>query len=263
MRSVILVTGLAACSPAAVGPTGADGAPGESCSVAQNDDGSATITCPDGSTATVAAVPSASCTIVDDGESRRITCPDGTSADISPEATVTCVGGFSPQSDAELLALQNCDVIDGDLTFVIASGPSTFEALRGLRRVTGTFVLIDVATPLDGLAGLEHVGFLLVQSVDHSAFSLPALATIGPSRDGSDGGLKIFDNPSLSALDLGALATIDAGASGTINVFNNPQLPQCEVDQLLERTTSTCRADAGVEPPQPVCTGNDTDGTCG
>ncbi len=81
---------LAACAGEAgtAGSSGADGAPGatggggQPCTVTQNADGGATITCPDGTAVTVAAP--GGCTIRDNGDgTKTVSCQDGTGAVIS------------------------------------------------------------------------------------------------------------------------------------------------------------------------------------
>jgi OmcA/MtrC family decaheme c-type cytochrome len=75
----LLVTGLLI---ALAGCTGKDG---NSCAVRQNGDGSATITCADGTTATVpSGSDGASCTVVDNGDgTKTIACEDGTTVTVA------------------------------------------------------------------------------------------------------------------------------------------------------------------------------------
>jgi hypothetical protein len=60
-------------------------APAKPCTVKQNTDGSATITCPDGSHATVkSGTNGSSCSVTDNGDgTKTISCTDGTTATVS------------------------------------------------------------------------------------------------------------------------------------------------------------------------------------
>jgi len=74
----LLALVLAGCS----GEAGKAGAPAAACSAAVADDGTITVECPDGSSATL---PPGSCEeIADDAGTRTIRCPDGTEAVVQP-----------------------------------------------------------------------------------------------------------------------------------------------------------------------------------
>jgi hypothetical protein len=89
MVLICMVT-LVACS-GSDGKNGADGAagtPGTSCTVKDNGDGSRTISCEDGTTATVSdgkdGQDGASCTLKDNGDgTKTISCDDGTTATVT------------------------------------------------------------------------------------------------------------------------------------------------------------------------------------
>jgi OmcA/MtrC family decaheme c-type cytochrome len=82
---LLLVAGLAAALSACTGSAGTDGT---SCSVTNNADGTATITCTDGTSVTVAnghdGSDGASCTVEDNGDgTSTISCDDGTSVTVT------------------------------------------------------------------------------------------------------------------------------------------------------------------------------------
>ena len=83
LRLVLLVSLACACE----GPAGPAGASGDdaSCSVVDNEDGTKTITCDDGTSVTIGdGTDGQSCTVVDNGDgTKTITCEDGTSVTIT------------------------------------------------------------------------------------------------------------------------------------------------------------------------------------
>ena len=112
------------------------------CSVVDNGDGTATITCPDGSTALIdnRVSADASCTIADNEDgSSTVTCDDGTALTVGPEApcwvtnnpdgtsTIECTDG----STVTLGGDEPCTLLDnGDNTTTIDCAGTSFVVAR-------------------------------------------------------------------------------------------------------------------------------------
>lgn len=152
--------------------------------------------------------------------------------------------------DAAQLAALSCDVIDGSLRL----GGGEIDSLSGLatiREVTGslqviatgnlTSIELPVLKVIDGTnipAGLEPLLFLSLPDV--VSIRLPLLQTVG-------GNVNISLNPSLMSIEMDSLESVD-----TLQIGNNPMLPQCEVDAIVERVGASCS----------VCVGNDEAAVC-
>lgn len=152
--------GLAACGGGEDGKPGEAGASGESCSVEQQPDGSAVITCPDG---TMAEVEGGAPTGMGGGGSEPAGCSvedneDGTATltcgDDDPVTLVTCAGGTYKCSgdtlercgDAGWAAEEECDPGDCNVDGGYC-GPAD-----------GTFRLVDGDEPHEGRVEVFHDG---------------------------------------------------------------------------------------------------------
>jgi OmcA/MtrC family decaheme c-type cytochrome len=182
---------LVACSgdDGAKGAKGNSGAPGQPCTVASNADGSATITCPDGTTVKVPAGTKGdpghdgdagpagppgdsgvSCSIVDNKDgTKTITCTDGTSvtvqstlkilgdlssaeiAALDPELTITGVD-FSPADGKPVVSMKITDKSGNPL--------AGFDSLTTGAGVTWRFALLKLDANVNGSANDTWVSYL-------------------------------------------------------------------------------------------------------
>ncbi len=106
---------------------------GSSCTVTQNADGSATILCGDGTTATVPVGPSpgASCTVTDKDGSKTITCSDGTSVTVSngTPGTPGTPGPTGTTGTPGNLAITNFHGVDHLLSDMLATSNKYFVTI--------------------------------------------------------------------------------------------------------------------------------------
>ncbi len=134
-----------------LGACGHNGKDGSSCSVVESTDGSATITCPDGSSYTVGngtngtnGANGASCTVLNNPDATAtITCPDGTMATVGTPQTqyasvLTAVSEGNPEGR----------IVLAGSTMQLAS-KYRFSALREGFTVRKLTVINDVSGPFD------------------------------------------------------------------------------------------------------------------
>ncbi len=139
--SLILIALLAACE----GPAGA---PGESCSVADNGDGTKTVTCPGSSPVTIAngdpGADGTSCTIADNGDgTATISCTDDTSVTITQPTSCAVADNGDGTKTISCPGSAPVTVSDGSSCSVInsADGTSILSCTDGSRVV--------IAQPID------------------------------------------------------------------------------------------------------------------
>ena len=261
-----LVLASVACGPTEVadprlGASGRDGTDGKPCTVTENDDGSATITCPDGTSATVRAPEP------EPGEPG----PQGPQGEPGEPGAPGPSGGVEP----------TCDVLEGDLVIETSADVDTFKLL-GCRRVAGSITVSEQAdlSSLDGLASLEevdgdvrvspcitaagqvpcekrldlvglanvqriggnlHIGRNVVDVSFASLVEVGGLTVIGLDAQNIDGfahvttignrGLQIRQMPNI--VNLAGLRSLRSVA-GDVFIVDNPQLPQCVVTNELD-----------------------------
>jgi hypothetical protein len=258
MRSTIVAvsafTVLQACSGPA-GEPGEDGAPGRSCTVAQNPDGTATITCPDGSSATVtpgepggdgsdgadAAVrlseeaPGPSCAF---GGTRIEVGTDDDGNGVLDDVEVDDTLFACNAADAEGIAIVGDVVIDE---------PLDLGALANVRSITGNLIVTSDQVGQLHLPVLEEVtGRLDVSgAAGLSAISLPRLSTLGEivTREGGGGAPLVAAALNLTQIELPAATRIGRIVIGSVfdretiplDVLSLPSLE--EVDQLFLTNT--------------------------
>jgi len=168
LTQLIVATGLVPClvlygCTGADGKDGANGTNGTSCTVAANTDGTKTITCDDGTTATVA--DGVSCSVADDGAGNKtITCDDGTTA------TVTDGNSCTVSTDNDGNKVITCD--DGT-TATVADGTSCTVANDGSGTTTITCDDGTTSTVTDG----QDVDPTTVTDIQDQ---LAELAKVGP-----------------------------------------------------------------------------------
>ncbi|HUU00529.1 MAG TPA: hypothetical protein VM425_03715 [Myxococcota bacterium] len=223
------------------------GGSGGSCTVADNGDGTATISCPDGTSTTVSSGQDGqdgqngvSCSVADNGDgTKTISCTDGTSVTIDDgqdgdstlvvnevlqEGDPNCpVGGIAVHTgiDGDGNGLLEGDEITG--TSYLCNGqdgngtlPS--GVLHGSYTIRNSIdaYLISLIT--------EITGDLVVDAPGLADLSLPALAAVG-------GDLSIDNNAGLTSLYLTALTSVE----GDLYIYNNVVLCNSLVIALLDQ----------------------------
>jgi hypothetical protein len=172
------------------------------CSVTQAADGSATISCPDGSHATLPANAGSSCSVADHGDgTATLACSDGTTAVIPGRLPKTVHGSITVASSLDLMRLVGVEVIEGDLAIQRMHG-LTELSLPSLRRVEGQLQINgqDTVTRL-ALPVLTYAGGLMVDTGDVlTSFEMPLLERVGD--------LKLYWQLSVPRLELPALASV-------------------------------------------------------
>ncbi len=180
------------------GPAGANGSAGTSCTVTDNGDGTKTITCTDGTSATVSngapGTNGTSCTVVDNPDSTRtITCTDGTSVTVSD-----AVVDYTLLSDAERL-----DALPG-VVITSVTVPTDGRPLvsfkvsdrkgNGIQKlvpgsvagtVTFRFALLKLAAGVNGSANSTWVGYMGASATSTSSSETAAAANLTDNGDGT------------------------------------------------------------------------------
>jgi hypothetical protein len=171
---------VASCSgdkgaPGAPGADGTDGTDGTSCTVVDNADGTATISCEDGSTYTVGdgadGADGASCTVRDNGNgTKTITCGDGTSVTIADGAAGQDGGNVEVANfHGEQFLLSTGEYAEGK-RFVDAAITGATADAAGV--VTVAFTVSDAAgVPVVGLPGVQALIAKLVPASGGNAWS--------------------------------------------------------------------------------------------
>jgi hypothetical protein len=190
-----------------IGPKGQDGVP---CTSEENADGSFTVTCPDGTSATTGGPEPA--------EDAGNAVFDG--------------GGGDAGSDAE------CPTVIGSMTI---ENSWDVDAISGYCRVTGDLRIIAAGlTNVDGLAALQSVGgeLRIESNTAMTAVRLPALTAVG-------GTLAFWDNDVLTSVDLPALAStggsLYVGAMATMTAIDLPLLETIGGDLTIRDNPSLTR----------------------
>lgn len=126
----------------------------EPCTVTQGADGSATITCPDGSTATVEAPPKNACTINEMDGKKVLQCGDDTAVLAENGTCDTLVGDYTIQNslDVQRFAEYGCTAIDGNL---VVNNVGTCEGLASIKTITGSLTINR--TKLKSMACFENL----------------------------------------------------------------------------------------------------------
>jgi len=115
-----------------------------------------------------------------------------------------------------------CTSLDGSLTL---SGTVSDISSLGCMTVLGELRIESTElTDLSGLARLEELGTLEIQAA-------PELTRIGLGQLRELRRLALTGNPTLEQLDFAELTEI----FWTVDVTENPSLPHCEVEELLEQ----------------------------
>jgi hypothetical protein len=191
MRLLSLLA-LAACGVPAAAP----------CTVADHDDGTATITCPDGSSATVGTP--------DDTEPADDTEPrDDTEPPVDPD------DGCGP-----------VPVVFGD---VVVCTNVDLALLRCVTRITGSLTIVNTQVPdLADLNDLTEIGGALEIRTDAALTSLDGLASL--ARVG--GNVSVEGNPALVRAALDALAF----GGGNLDLKRNAALETLSFASLVDLT---------------------------
>jgi hypothetical protein len=133
----------------------------EPCTVSQGADGSATITCPDGSTATVPAPPKTACTITEMDGKKMLKCGEDTAVLAENGTCDTLVGIYTVANslDARRFGEYGCTKIEGSM---IIRNTDSCEGLESLESIDGTLTIETTKlNSLDCLENLESVTTLL------------------------------------------------------------------------------------------------------
>jgi hypothetical protein len=111
----------------------------------------------------------------------------------------------------------------------------------GRKASRNLYILSNVTLPSVRLPSLRSVGTLTILECEAIIdVDMPALEIVEDQ-------LSIYGSPNL--LTLHSLPSLEM----TSSVFENPQLPQCEVDAIAERIGISCVS---------LCSGNDEQATC-
>jgi hypothetical protein len=209
------------------GTAGTQGEPGPAaapCSVAVEDGGAVRVTCPDGSSAVVAAPPATlvrldeeapgdSCrfggTVISSGQDRN----DDTmlADDEVDDSTIICSSpsycfGDVAISDASAVdVLSDCQIVVGNVSVTGAS--IDLSVLQDVIEVQGDLVIREMPalTSMQGLENLREVSGLVDISLNAALVGLDGLGRLDRA-----GNLKIFRNPVLQDLEgLPSLRTVD------------------------------------------------------
>jgi hypothetical protein len=214
------------------GEDGQDGEDGESCSVSEPEEGTKLITCTDGTSVSVhdgeQGQTGYSCSVVDNGNgTSTVGCEDGTSATVKDGELCE----VTPNGDGTkvIISCPNDYVVEGEAVIegMISILDSVTEALvRNYSIITDSLYLNSKSMSSIDLPNLREIGNLLwMDTSSIETVELPAVTSIGE--------VGIFGNDNLQMLDLSALEEV----SGDFRVTNNPNLPTCEIDELLARIT--------------------------
>ncbi len=244
------------------GPTGKDGGGGSqggSCSVTQNDDGSATITCEDGSSATVGSpgaeapptrlrfsvvLPGAACLVggtrveagADDDGDGLLDDAEVEDTQILCDEPLMYPGDFVLDDSSDAAALNAYDGVAGDLT---VSDLDVAVMLPRLRTVEGDLHVTDNAVPLSLPVLGEVGGDVTLSGQSASGLQLPALATVG-------GCLELGAEPGFTSLPL--LESVDSllidGAGGALAF---PVLTTIAADAVIDASDLTALALPALE----------------
>lgn len=115
-----------------------------------------------------------------------------------------------------------CSWVQGEL--YIHDGVSTLEPLGCLQRVDSFVALVETsASDLSGLSALhESYGLAVIGNSQLTTINLPTLETVDE--------FYVSDNPVLVSLDLPNLIQMV-----WMDVYNNPLLPECQLEALQEQ----------------------------
>lgn len=240
------------------------GANGSSCSVADNENGTKTITCEDGTNAIVsdgsAGADGKTCTVTDNGDgTATLVCTDGTQAIVATPFSGVLEGDYSIKNSLDVALIRNVTEINGDLIIGPNSNPTEI-VLPDLEVVQGDFEggsMFGVTTL--SMPNLNEVGgWMSIGQTD--LVDLSGLADLT-----SAGRLSVFGNASLTSLGLSSLASI-TGVDEMVSISDNPILAECEVDALADQLTSfggTFTANNNDDPCSPdPCSGDICDKDC-
>lgn len=115
-----------------------------------------------------------------------------------------------------------CTSLDGSLTL---SGTVSDISSLGCMTVLGELRIESTGlTDLSGLSRLEELGAL-------ESVGAPELTRVALNRLEELGRLTLTGNAALAQLDFPELS----GISGSVQVTENPSLPHCEVEDLLDQ----------------------------
>lgn len=226
MRIALLVPALLAASPLL--SCGSE-APADGCSIAENTDGTKTLSCSDGTSATIR-----------DGERGPEGSPGvpgapgepGADAPAPPCTTLSGDVTLAGNADAAYLAALGCTVITGTLKIDapgFALGASSNDlVLPGVISVGGLNVYQNAALGSLRLPALraitkDTVGLHLRDNPGLTTVSLPSLET--------GFAVQVNGNPVLTALELPALTTTE-GVAGDLSVFDNAALETISLPAL-------------------------------
>jgi hypothetical protein len=131
--------------------------------------------------------------------------------------------------------------------FLIANDDPSLASLAGLERVTALDAVISDCNALSDLSALSAVESAGTLSLTGTGVT----SLVGLERLRAVHVLELSSNAALTSLSgLEGLAS-----AGGVAVNDNPELPQCAVDELLLRTGAACLA-------ADACGNNDAEGTC-
>lgn len=219
----------------------------EPCTVVAENDGGATVSCPDGTSVTLPRAPDGtSCAVEEEAGERRVRCDDGSSVVLESGASRECVVRAQPDGTATLrcegspdtvVALdEDCDAVEGDVLIDSDAALRAFAA-AGCAEIRGHLIIGQLeAETLEGLETLERVG----------------------------GRLAILGNPNLRSLaGLENLQSIledrealwNSQAVG-VQIRQNLSLPECEIQWFLDRLVTP------VEPADLQLQNNGPEGDC-
>lgn len=235
---LIAVIALSGCP----GEKGEKGEPGASqpCTVVDNGNGTATMTCPDGTSvvipvATDGGTAADGSTVVDGAPGQDSAAGMDTSAGVDGAAGQDAASGLDSGQGTDASAEDGgaaagpCDGFD---PAVVVEGSYTIENSVDLRAFAGTRCItgnLTIAAP--GMTGyfdgtLRKVGGDLVIQLNDvlESIDLPVLASVG-------GGLEVHFNAALTSLSLPVLASVGS----SFNVCQNPALPNCMAINLRDQ----------------------------
>ena len=250
--AVAVVLSAAACAP----KNGKNGTNGAFCSTATNTDGSATVTCTNGTTATIdrgatgatgaqgatgtSGATAGSCALTDNGDGTAIvTCPgSGVTVSDGHGPCVTLAGDLNVSSELDIAAFQaaGCTVIDGSLNItsgdwypgVGVTAQSRIADLSGLSRlttITGNLIILGLAT---------------VEAQDPPGDPLQFTSLHGLENLAQVGGTVLIDGEDwLRDVNLPLLTSLSAPLEIGENYFPNNYLNSVELPALTSATSIT------------------------
>jgi hypothetical protein len=223
--------------------TGCTKTEGDSCNIADNGDETYSLTCPDGSAATLTSVErlqaleDAVTSLQSEVDSLSEVTADNSGA-ISDNANAIAENANAIASNTSDIA-ENADELQ-DLAGQISTVGPTVEGnydlenstditmLSGVEEITGRLYISGALTSLEGMESLTQVGELqLVSDTLTSAEGLNGLTTVSEN-------LYIYSGASLTSLEgLGDLTSV----GGHVYIHDNSNLCQSLVDEFVEGLT--------------------------